>query len=94
MISTSKYSRKPIDEARNDLIGTKVTDIEVKGQVIYLQNEEGRIFAIDNTGSNGAVVFAYAIDSEKLETLESLVNAIMTKLNIDEDELVNMLCDE
>lgn len=87
----AKYLFKKIDEVRNDVIGLEVIDVEEKGQVMYLKNKEGRIYAIDFTGKDGAVVTAYSTDSERLEELQMKLDALLTKLDIDEEELYEFM---
>ncbi|TAH62232.1 MAG: hypothetical protein EWM50_05515 [Gottschalkiaceae bacterium] len=83
----AKYLFKKIDEVREDVIGLEVIDVEEKGQIMYLKDKKGRIYAIDFTGKDGAVVTAYSTDKEKLEELQMMFDALLVKLDIDEEEL-------
>lgn len=91
MTNIGKYFYKPIDQVREDLIGTRITDIEPDGRIIYTQNEEGRTFAIDTTGKDGAVVNALTTETERLDDLIMKVDALVEKLGIDEDELYKLI---
>lgn len=87
----AKYLFKKIDDVRNDIIGSKIIDIEEKGRVIYCEDKEGRIYAIDFTGTDGAMVIAYNTDKEELESLGIKLNALMQKLNINNEELMEFM---
>lgn len=87
----AKYLFKSIDEVREDVIGLEVIDVEEKGQLMYLKDKEGRVYAIDFTGKDGAVVTAYSTDSERLEELQMKLDALLTKLDIDEEELYEFM---
>lgn len=80
------FGRK-IDEVREGLIGLKVVDIEEKGKVVYLENEKGRIYSIDFTGDDGAVVLRHPTIKERFESLEITFSLLLQKLDIDEEEL-------
>lgn len=86
----ARYVFKPIDEVRNDVIGLKVIDVEPKGRVLHLEDSEGRIYSIDFTGENGAVVHAHSTNSEELEMIIYKFNLLLEKLGIDEEELLNI----
>jgi len=87
----ARFLYKPIDEVRKELIGLKIVDIEPKGAVIHLQDKEGRRYTIDNTGENGAVVHAYATESERLNELEQMFEALLEKLGIEENDLWELI---
>jgi len=91
MFNLSKYNYKPIDNVREQLLGSTVTDIESLGRVIYLKDSEGRPFVIDTTGTDGAVVHAGLTDSEEYEYLKDVVAALIIKLNLNEDELIDII---
>ncbi|MBP1925854.1 hypothetical protein J2Z76_001715 [Sedimentibacter acidaminivorans] len=78
-----------LNGARNKLIGKKfeLIDIEESGKVLYLQDNEGRIYAIDSTGEGGARVCIQKTDSEELEELQMKFNTLVKMLNVDYDEL-------
>lgn len=78
---------RSIDEVRDSLIGLKVIDIEPKGRVIYLEDEDGRVWSIDFTGEDGAVVLKHYTEEERLENLETEFGLLLEKLNIDESDL-------
>lgn len=80
------FGRK-IDEVRDELIGLKIIDIEEKGNVIYLENEEGRVYSVDFTGDDGALVLKHPTDKEKFEDLEIMFNLLLEKLGIYEGDL-------
>jgi len=94
VINTCKYAFKPIDEVGNDLIGLKITDIEEKGRAIYLEDSEGRTYTIDTTGKDGVIVHADATDKERIELLEQVVDALMQILDVTEDKIFEIICDE
>lgn len=81
------FNYKPVDEVRDRLIGLKIVDIELKGRVIHLEDEEGRTYVIDNTGEGGAVAHAFPTAKEDLRVLERLFQLLLQKLGIDEDGL-------
>lgn len=85
-----KYVYKPIDDARDDLIGARIFDIESNGAAIFLADSKGRKFIIDTTGSE-KVVHALANDNEKIEQLTTIVECLLDKLGMSEDELLQML---
>lgn len=87
----AKYLFKKIDEVRNDIIDCKITDIEKKGRVIYCEDKEGRMYAVDFTGQRGAVVNAFNTDKENLEILSIKFDALMQKLNIKDEEIQEFL---
>ena len=87
-MTLGKYFSKPIDEARNDLIGTQITDIESNGKVIHTKNKEGREFSIDATGDS-PVVNAWSTQDEDIEALKTIVRNLLEKLNIELDDLFN-----
>ncbi len=82
-----------IDNARTELIGKKfeILDIEERGRALYLQDDKGRIYVIDNTGKNGARVCAQKTDNEELEELKMKFDALMRKFNVDEEDLFNYM---
>lgn len=80
------FGRK-IDEVRDNLIGLKVIDIEPKGRVIYLEDEDGRVYSIDYTDGNSGVVLRHQTNEERLECLETEFQLLLKKLNIDESDL-------
>lgn len=81
------YNYKPIDEVREDVIGLKVIDVEAKGMILYLENEEGRSYAIDFTGKDGAVVHKGTTEKENIEDKLLLFDLLLEKLDISEEEL-------
>jgi hypothetical protein len=95
MISTfiSKFTHKPIDEVRDILIGCKVIDIEEGGKAIYLENDNKEGFCIDTTGEE-IVASAFSTDQERIELLENLLMVLLEKLNISEEELIEMMGDQ
>lgn len=92
MIGSCKFSFKEIDEVREELIGLKITDIEEKGKVIYLEDAEGRPYTLDTTGTNGVLVHAGLTDKEKIEHLETLINGIIDALDI-EEKVLEEICE-
>jgi hypothetical protein len=44
MMNLGRYFYKPIDDAREDLIGATVTDIEQEGRAIHLKDKDGRSY--------------------------------------------------
>lgn len=82
-----KYSYKPIDEVREDVIGLRIIDVEAKGSILHLESEQGRSFCIDFTGDDGAVVHKGPTPVEELENLRTVLNFLMRHFDIDEDEL-------
>ena len=86
---TGKYFYKPLDEVKSDLIGLKITDVEDR-TVIHLEDAEGRGYTIDLTGDI-PVVHAHATLKERLELLEDFFSALLEKLNISEEELLELL---
>jgi hypothetical protein len=95
MIGTfiSKFTHKPIDEVRDILIGCKVIDIEEGGKAIYLENDNKEGFCIDTTGEE-IVASAFSTDQERIELLENLLMVLLEKLNISEEELIEMMGDQ
>ncbi|KXG78252.1 hypothetical protein [Thermotalea metallivorans] len=89
-INTGKYFYRSINEAREDLIGTQVVDIENNGSAIHLQDSNGREYTIDTTGEI-PVVHAFSTEKERLEFLEDAIQVLIEKLNISEDELIEAM---
>ena len=87
----AKYLGKKIDEVRKDIIGLEVTDVEEKGRAIHLKDREGRSYTIDFTGKDGAIVHAHSTDSEELEFIRMKFDALLEKLNIEEEDLLKSM---
>jgi hypothetical protein len=94
MISTfvAKFTHKPIQEVQEYLIGCKVTEIDEEGRFIRLENEKGEAFYIDNTGKK-PVASALSTNRERLGLLEDFFSALLDKLDISEEELLDILKD-
>ena len=78
---------KKIDDARDEIIGLKIIDIEPGGRAIHLENEEGRSYSIDFTSKNGAVVYRGTTEKEDIENKLTLFDLLLQKLEISEEEL-------
>lgn len=90
MITTAKYLNRLLENAREEVIGLKVTDFEKDIKVIHLQNDEGRHFAIDFGGEN-PVVHAFLTTKEKLDHMEEMFDVLLERLEIEPDELLEIL---
>lgn len=78
---------RKIDEARDEIIGLKVIDIEPEGRAIHLEDEEGRNYSIDFTGKNGAVVYKGNTRDEEIDNKLMVLDLLLQKLEISEEEL-------
>lgn len=50
---------KKIDDAREEVLGLKIIDYLEGGEVLFLEDDEGRNYSIDFTGKDGAVIQGY-----------------------------------
>lgn len=78
---------KKIEEARNDIIGLKLIDFMDDGDVLFFEDTEGRSYSIDFTGKDGAVVNRGLTRDEEIEHKLILLNLLLEKLDISEEEL-------
>lgn len=78
---------RKIDEARNEIIGLKIIDIEPQGRAIHLEGEEGRSYSIDFTGKDGAIVYRGTTEKEDIKNKLMLFDLLLQKLEISEEEL-------
>lgn len=78
---------RKIDEARDEVIGLKVIDIESEGRAIHLEDKEGRSYSIDFTGKDGAIVYKGNTREEEIDNKLILLNLLLEKLDISEEDL-------
>lgn len=90
MFDTLKYSYKPIDCVRDELIGAKIIDIEPNGHAIHIEKDK-REYTIDTTGEKWCVVHAYLTEKEKTRSTERILCALIEKLGITDDELIEIM---
>jgi len=86
-----RFSPVPIDEIRDFIIGTEITDIEEEGRVIYVKDKTGRSYCLDTTSSEGVFAHANSTTDEELVNMKELFNALLEKLDIDEEELYKLI---
>ena len=75
-----------INDARDVILGLKLIDFLDGGEVLFFEDEQGRDYSIDFTGSNGAIVNRGST-KEDIETKLMLFSLLLQKLGISEDEL-------
>lgn len=78
---------RKIDEARDEVIGLKVIDIEPEGRAIHLEDEEGRNYSIDFTGKDGAIVYKGSTREEEIDNKLMMFDLLLQKLAINEEDL-------
>lgn len=91
MFNTGKYFYKPILECESELVGAKLVDIAEEGKILTFEDAEGRQYTVDTTGKDGAVVHKHLTDSERLMYLEEYFEALLTKFNMTDDDLHEIL---
>ncbi|HLR35061.1 MAG TPA: hypothetical protein VK071_06975 [Tissierellales bacterium] len=82
---------RDIKEFREKLLGAKVVDIDEVQKVIYLEDETKRVYAVNHT-NEGLMVNRFPTKEEEFIELKVLVNLLLQKLDIDEDELWDLYC--
>ncbi len=75
-----------VEEVRDEILGLRVVDFIGENNIIFLENEEGRIYTIEAT-QEGMVVNKGSTTEEEFEMLKVSFNLLLQKLDVDEDEL-------
>ena len=78
---------RKIDDARKEIIGLRIIDIEQEGKAIHLEDEEGRAYSIDFTGKDGAIVYKGRTKEEEIENKLVLLDLLLQRLGISEEDL-------
>lgn len=76
-----------IDDVRKEILGLKLIDYLDGGKTLFFENEEGRLYTIDFTGADSAIVHKGSTEKEEMESKMMLFSLLLQKLEISEEEL-------
>lgn len=88
MLKMTNYTKKPIELARKDLIGIKITDVFTNA--IFLESETGNKFTI-SSGNNQLCVTSFLSTDEEVSNLRDIVSILLDKLGIDDEQLIKYI---
>jgi hypothetical protein len=94
MIDAFSYVFKPIEDASNDVIGGKITDIQIlnDGKVCLFIENKGRHYVLDCTGKH-ATVNSYLTLEEEVSHLKVVLSALMTATGISAEKITEIMSD-